>query len=52
MEKITFIEVVNSTTQTPETFAVITAEDGSYVSMLKSDYEKQKAEQSTPNLAD
>jgi hypothetical protein len=30
----------------------ITNEDGSTLSMLKEDYDRQQAEQSTPNLAD
>jgi hypothetical protein len=35
-----------------EEVAIIENKDGSYTSMSKADYEKQQAEQSTPNLAD
>ncbi len=34
-----------------EDHIIITNEDGSQISMLKSTYEAQQAEQSTPNLA-
>jgi hypothetical protein len=33
-------------------YAIIDRGNGEFTSMLKSDYEAQQAEQSTPNLAD
>jgi hypothetical protein len=46
MDNVTFIEV--ETMSGTETHAIITHADGSYTSMLKSTYEAQQAEQSTP----
>jgi hypothetical protein len=48
MDNITFIEVevIGGT----ETHAIIDRGNGEYTSMLKSTYEAQQAEQSTPNL--
>ena len=50
MDNVTFIEV--ETPQGTEEHALIEHADGSFTSMLKSTYEAQQAEQSTPNLAD
>lgn len=45
MDKVTFITVDELE------HAIIDNGDGSFTSMLKSTYEAQQAEQSTPNLA-
>ena len=50
MDKVTFIETETMGTTTEH--AIIEHADGSFTSMLKSTYEAQQAEQSTPNLAD
>jgi len=50
MDKVTFIEV--ESLAGTETHALIEHADGSFTSMLKSTYEAQQAEQSTPNLSD
>jgi hypothetical protein len=49
MENVTFIEVENN--GTTQTHAIIDRGNGEFTSMLKSTYEAQQAEQSTPNLA-
>ena len=46
MDNVTFIEVKN------ETHAIIENADGGFTSMLKSTYDAQQAEQSTPSLTD
>jgi hypothetical protein len=46
MDKVTFIEV--ESLAGTETHALIEHADGSFTSMLKSTYEAQQAEQSTP----
>jgi hypothetical protein len=46
MDKVTFIEI--ETMGETDTHAIIEHADGSYTSMLKSTYEAQQAEQSTP----
>jgi hypothetical protein len=46
MDNVTFIEVEKID------FAIIDRGNGEFTSMLKSTYEAQQAEQSTPNLAD
>jgi hypothetical protein len=48
MENVTFIEV--ETRSGTETHALIEHADGSFTAMLKSTYEAQQAEQSTPSL--
>jgi hypothetical protein len=48
MENVSFIEVESFTGV--ETHAIIEHADGSFTSMLKSTYEAQQAEQSTPIL--
>ena len=48
MDNVTFIEI-EALGQTKE-HALIAHADGSFTSMLKSTYEAQQAEQSTPNL--
>ncbi len=50
MDNVTFIEV--ETLGGVQSHAIIEHADGSFTSMLKSTYEAQQAEQSTPNLAD
>jgi len=48
MENVTFIEI--ESLGVTETHAIIEHADGSFTSMLKSTYEAQQAEQSTPNV--
>ncbi len=50
MENVTFIEI--ESLGATETHAIIDHGNGEFTSMLKSTYEAQQAEQSTPNLAD
>jgi hypothetical protein len=47
MDKVTFI-----TDEQGNEHAIIDRGNGEFTSMLKSTYEAQQAEQSTPNLAD
>ena len=49
-DKVSFIEVESF--GLTETHAIIDKGNGEFTSMLKSTYEAQQAEQSTPNLAD
>ena len=49
MDNVTFIEV--ETLNGIQTHAIINRGNGEFTSMLKSTYEAQQAEQSTPNLA-
>ena len=51
MDKVTFIEVIDTMTQEVTEHAIIDRGNGEFTSMLKSTYEAQ-LEQSTPNLAD
>ena len=46
MENVTFVEIEGLE------YAIIDRGNGEFTSMLKSTYEAQQAEQSTPNLAD
>jgi hypothetical protein len=48
MDKVTFIEI--DTFNGIETHAIIDRGNNEFTSMLKSTYEAQQAEQSTPNL--
>ena len=48
MDNVTFIEI--ETLGEIQEHALIEHADGSFTSMLKSTYEAQQAEQSTPNL--
>jgi len=50
MDKVSFIKSENPDGTISE-HALIDHGDGSFTSMLKSTYEAQQAEQSTPNLA-
>jgi hypothetical protein len=50
MDNVTFIEIESF--GITETHAIIDRGNGEFTSMLKSTYEAQQAEQSTPNLAD
>jgi hypothetical protein len=50
MENVTFIEI--ETLSGTETHAIIDRGNGEYTSMLKSTYEAQQAEQSTPIVVD
>lgn len=44
MDNVTFLEIDG------DTFAIIDKGNGEFTSMLKSTYDAQQAEQSTPNL--
>ena len=48
MEKVTFIEITNPVTDEVVEHAIIDRGNGEFTSMLKSTYEAQQAEQSTP----
>jgi hypothetical protein len=48
MDNVTFIEITDPMTQEVTEHALIAHADGSFTSMLKSTYEAQQAEQSTP----
>jgi len=49
---VTFIENTDPLTNEVTEHAIIDRGNGEFTSMLKSTYEAQQAEQSTPNLAD
>jgi hypothetical protein len=51
MDNITFIEVENPDGTTTE-HAIIDRGNGEFTSMPKAEYDRQQAEQSTPNLAE
>jgi hypothetical protein len=48
MENVTFIEITDPLTNEVTTHAIIDRGNGEFTSMLKSTYEAQQAEQSTP----
>ena len=48
MDNITFISVTDSLTKTTEEHAIIAHADGSFTSMLKTTYDEQQAQISTP----
>ena len=52
MENIEIVEVESPVTQAIQEFVIIDRGNGEFTSMLKSDYDKQQAEQSTPILSD
>lgn len=52
MDKVTFIKQTDPITGDVTEHAIIDRGNGEFTSMLKSTYEAQQAEQSTPNLAD
>ena len=51
MNNVTFIEHTNSLTGEVTEHAIIDRGNGEFTSMLKSTYEAQQAEQSTPKVA-
>ena len=51
MEKVTFIEVIDTLTNEIREHAIIDHGNEQFTSMLKSTYEAQQAEQSTPMIA-
>jgi hypothetical protein len=51
MDNVTFIEIDDNRGNLIP-YAIIDHGNEQFTSMLKSDYDKQQAEQSTPNLAD
>lgn len=51
MDKVNFIEMTDPLTGDVTEHAIIDRGNGEFTSMLKSTYEAQQAEQSTPNLA-
>jgi hypothetical protein len=52
MENIEILEVTNPLTDTIQEFVIIDRGNNEFTSMLKADYDKQQAEQSTPMVAD
>jgi hypothetical protein len=50
MDKVTFIETTNALTGEVTEHAIIDRGNGEFTSMLKSTYEAQQAEQSTPSV--
>jgi hypothetical protein len=52
MDNVTFIQIADSVTNEVTEHAIIEHADGSFTSMTKAEYDRQQAEQSTPNLAD
>jgi hypothetical protein len=50
MENVTFIEVTDALTSEVTEHAIIDRGNGEFTSMLKSIYEAQQAEQSTPSV--
>ena len=52
MDNVTFIEITDSLTNEVIEHAIIDRGNGEYTSMLKSTYEAQQAEQSTPIVID
>jgi hypothetical protein len=51
MDKITF-QFITDIDRSEIEFAIIDKGNGEFITMPKSDYDRQQAEQSTPNLAD
>ena len=52
MDNVTFLEITDPMTGDVTEHAIIDRGNGEFTSMLKSTYEAQQAEQSTPSLAD
>jgi hypothetical protein len=52
MENVTFIKITDSLRGEVVEHAIIDRGNGEFTSMLKSTYEAQQAEQSTPSLTD
>ena len=52
MDKTTFIEITDPLTNEITEHAIIDRGNGEFTSMLKSIYETQQAEQSTPSVID
>jgi hypothetical protein len=50
MDNVTFTDIENLLTGDVTTHALIDHGNGQFTSMLKSTYDEQQAEQSTPNL--
>jgi hypothetical protein len=50
MDKMTILEVTDSTTKEVTEYAIIENADGSFTSMPKSEYDRRQAEQSTPMI--
>jgi hypothetical protein len=51
MDNVTFVEITDPYTNAVIEHAIIDKGNGEFTSMLKSTYEAQQAEQSTPNLS-
>ena len=51
MDNVTFIQITDPLTNEVTEHAIIDRGNGEFTSMLKSTYDAQQAEQSTPNLA-
>jgi len=52
MDNVTFIEITDPLTNEVTEHAIIDRGNGEFTSMLKSTYEAQQAEQSTPIVTD
>ena len=52
MDNVTFIEITDLLTNEVTEHAIIDRGNGEFTSMLKSTYEAQQAEQSTPMVTD
>ena len=52
MDNVTFIEHTDQLTNEVTEHAIIDRGNAEFTSMPKSEYDRQQAEQSTPNLAD
>jgi hypothetical protein len=50
MDNVTFIDITDPFTNEVKEHAIIDRGNGEYTSMLKSTYDEQQAEQSTPSL--
>ena len=50
MDKVTFIEITDPSSNEVTEHAIIDNGDGSFTSMTKAEYDRRQAEQSTPSL--
>jgi hypothetical protein len=50
MDNVTFMEIIDPKTNKVTEYAIIDRGNGEFTSMLKSTYEAQQAEQSTPSV--
>jgi hypothetical protein len=52
MENVKFVKITNELTDEVTEHAIIDRGNGDFTSMLKSEYDRQQAEQSTPSVID